>query len=463
MIGNNHNPTQLAFLSGSFHNFLEYPIGNFLRGELSRYRASLLAEALTRAKSKQGDGYSTTDAKIDFVNNIQCEDRNFLGETIYLPLTRLSEGAVVGYIDYALGALKKFGGKWVDIATTQKFDKLSEVREWLLNKGIVFCDVITNKQLQKYEKKKEVKVNGQVVATKVDGEWRSIETFRPIKGKVPDLLYKLGIPYISTAHSHSEPLVRSHPKSSQIGMIHGYPIFNKSGKPHSKSNILSPDNACSFIATWKDRKSFKCILNTPSPFIISAITNDYGQGLEVQIIRNKAISKLHSTKSNYETLCALLEWSKELDKIETKKHTALETSLRSMGYDSIQITSPKHEDIFELVSSEIEVTDFDSEILSDLCKYNIAKNHIDTVTENYIEAITPEEITTVGHDTIYVYFNSKKHPETTKSHTHSESDKLVKKKEPVPDSSYRPSRRDLSSLAPWATKTLNRMQQENKK
>lgn len=460
MIGNNHNPTQLAFLSGSFHNYLEYPIGNFLRGELSRYRASLLAEALTRARTKQRDGYSTTDAKIDFVNNIQCEDRNFLGETIYLPLTRLSEGAVVGYIDYALGSLKKFGDKWVDIATTQKFGRLSDVREWLRTKGIIFCDVVTTKQLKKCERRGALKINGQVVATKVGEHWVSTETSNPIKGGATDILYKLGIPYISAAHSYNEPINSTHPSEHKENLFHGYPTFKSATKQPDNTHHLTPDNACSFVATWCDRKSFKCILNTPSPFIISAITNDYGQGLDVQIIRNKAISKLHSTKSNYETLCVLLDWSKELQKIEHKKHTPLETALRAMGYDSIKITPPKHEDIFELVSSEIEVTDFGSRILTDLQKYGFQKDHIDTVTENYIQAVTPHEIASLCNSTTYVYFNNKKSPKNTTLLNTQQEGRAVKKQALA---RYLPNRRDLSILAPWATSTLKRIEQEHQK
>ncbi len=476
MLGHNHNPTQLAFLSGSFHSFLEYPIGNFLRGEQSKYRASLLREAIERASKKQRDGYSTTDAKRDFVNNINNDDRMVLGEAIHLPHTRLTEGAAVGYIDYGLGVIKKYGDIWRDIATTQPFQKLTEIRKWVQGKGVYFCDVITDKELSRFETKGFIKVSGEIVARRNGiNSWVCCDSRKTINGNVSDVLYKLAIPYISSSGKGTKkPLYIGESDSQRKHTLFANRLYVSSkhtactiqANPATLSDKIStkgsrlhefalPENTCVYHANWSDRKTFKCILNTPSPFLISAISNDYGNNLDVQIARNKAISKIHSSKNNYETYTALVEWNQELLSIfdQEQKQPPIEIALRAMGYDSLAITPPAYEDILELIVTQNELSQFDSSLLNVICTKQLTPDHVSRITENYIESINQAASNVFTGCTNYIYFNHKKSPSKVKSielppHYHTADGYNTY------DSFYDKSNSDSGRFSEWAIKVL---------
>lgn len=515
MIINNHPPHSLTFLDGGFARGQRPSSIDLVQDEMDTYNLRSYKDRMTKIHDRFSNGYDLSDAKSNFVATITNKDRNpASGNLVVLPESRLERGKEVGLIDYGVGALIKIDHKWVDHQLKKEVGSDDDLAGFLKEKGVTFAPVITKQMLSDFEESGKIVIGGKTVSTRTDDRsgrimtWELDGTDATIRGSAERALMHSSTVFISPEQLSTEEIWHGTLSSSKdeiehnkealslsrrgVGLygtmskveaatIYANPFHHmvrekrltygsETGKTDDYGHLVklgSTAKTTPFIANWGEGSHFKSALNTPSPFLIEAICNQFRNESpeavsgRIRRVEEVAISSIFEAQSNYEIYMAIDTLSSDLlgvhNDASLKLGAPISKVFQSLGYDTLEITPPTPEQLNKITDTKLAVIN-DIDHVQDVAKDNSVSiksltDSIDDLSER-IRTTTPKNLDQ-GHVIFFAENTAPEFGETLSLPTHNsllgiEEQNPRQPFEPYYDSFFDPENDNLERFNSWA-------------
>ncbi len=471
MIINNQTPNTLTFLDGGFSRSQRPSVISFIQDEIDTYNLRSYKQRLVKIGEKASYNYDIDNAKDNFIQTLVDADNGFGSRAgISLPESRITQGIKAGLIDYAVGALTKIGDHWIDLESKQTLLE-TEISGFIQSKGVELVPVVTRQLMADFDESGVISIGDNVIATKIDEPARGLPTWQiansetTVKGSAERVLSHASVPFITPEKLSSEEIwhgtlssskneinsAKSAMSSSRRGVglygtmsmteaatIYANPFHHMTREKRFTYGdaaietedyghlvkLGSTDKTTPFVANWSNDAYFKSVLNTPSPFLIQAICNNFrneapeSMSKRIDKIELTAVSNIFEAQSNYELYMAIDTLSSDLLSVDNKAALKLGAPIanlfQSLGYDTLEITPPTPAELKKIFDTKLAVIN-DVDYVHDLAKDNgVAVKHLVESIEHLAESVrvtTPKNLDQ-GH---VIFFDNNTAPEFSES------------------------------------------------